>query len=177
MPKNDKFLAQNRSHLGQNGKNATNQLDKTDSKLLALLQQNARLTNLELADAVGLSPSPCLRRLKRLERDGIISRYVALVDQKAVGLPVSVFVSVKLERQREDAMAHFDAEIATYPVVLECYLMTGSWDYLLRVVAADLGAYEKFLKDRLTRIDGVSSIESYFALNQLKYNNKLPIEV
>lgn len=177
MPKNDKFLAQNRSHLGQNGKNATNQLDKTDSKLLALLQQNARLTNLELADAVGLSPSPCLRRLKRLERDGIISRYVALVDQKAVGLPVSVFVSVKLERQREDAMAHFDAEIATYPEVLECYLMTGSRDYLLRVVAADLEAYEKFLKDRLTRIDGVSSIESSFALNQVKYTNKLPIEV
>ncbi|MGI9371539.1 MAG: Lrp/AsnC family transcriptional regulator [Hyphomicrobiales bacterium] len=151
--------------------------DRVDIKLLRLLQQNGRLSNTELADAVNLSPSPCLRRLKRLEKEGVISRYVALVDQKAVGLPVSVFVSVKLERQREDAMAHFDAEIARYPEVLECYLMTGSRDYLLRVVAADLEAYEKFLKDKLTRIEGVSSIESSFALNQVKYTNTLPLNL
>ena len=150
-------------------------LDTIDRKLLALLQENGRYTNQELAERVGLSPSPCLRRLKRLEREGIISRYVAMVDQKAVGLPVSVFVSVKLEHQREDVMARFDAEIAKYPEVLECYLMTGSRDYLLRVVAEDLEAYERFLKTSLTRIDGVSSIESSFALNQVKYTNVLPI--
>ena len=150
-------------------------LDQIDKKLLNVLQQNARLTNQELAERVGLSASPCLRRLKRMEQDGVISRYVALVDQKAVGLPVSVFISVKLERQREDVMAHFDSEIAKYPEVLECYLMTGSRDYLLRVVAENLEAYERFLKEKLTRIEGVSSIESSFALNQVKYTNKLPI--
>ena len=150
-------------------------LDRIDVKILDVLQQDGRLPNQELAERVGLSPSPCLRRLKRLERDGVIQRYTAVVDQAKVGIPVSVFVSVKLERQREDVMERFERAIADYRDVVECYLMTGTRDYLLRVVTEDLSAYERFLKETLTRIDGVASIESSFALKQVKFANALPI--
>ena len=150
-------------------------MDATDVRILDALQREGRLTNMELAARVGLSVSPCLRRVKRLERDGVIQRYVAVVDQAKVGIPVSVFVSVKLERQREDVMARFEQAIAGSPEVIECYLMTGSRDYLLRVVTSDLAAYERFLKETITRIDGVASIESSFALNQVKFANALPI--
>jgi Lrp/AsnC family leucine-responsive transcriptional regulator len=151
------------------------QLDRIDVKILNLLQEDGRLSNQDLAARVGLSPSPCLRRLKRLERSGVIQRYAAVVDQSKVGIPVSVFVSVKLERQREDVLDRFERAISGCREVVECYLMTGSRDYLLRVVASDLTAYERFLKETLTRIDGVASIESSFALNQVKFANALPI--
>ena len=117
----------------------------------------------------------CLRRIRILERAGIISRYVAVLDQDKVGLPVSVFVSIKLESQRQQALDRFTKAIARWPEVLECYLMTGPRDYLLRVVVSDLAAYERFLKQKLTTVDGVSSIESSFALEQVKYTNVLPI--
>ena len=151
------------------------QLDAIDRRLLKALQSNARMSNAELAKLVGLSPSPCLRRLKILEDKGVIARYVALLDQERVGLPVSVFISIRLERQQEGALEKFEAEIKNYDEVLECYLMTGQRDYLLRVVAQDLRSYERFLKDKLTRIDGVASIESSFALSQVKYSNSLPL--
>ncbi len=151
------------------------QLDAIDRRLLKALQSNARMSNAELAKLVGLSPSPCLRRLKILEDKGVIARYVALLDQERVGLPVSVFISIRLERQHEGALEKFEAEIKNYDEVLECYLMTGQRDYLLRVVAQDLRSYERFLKDKLTRIDGVASIESSFALSQVKYSNSLPL--
>lgn len=149
--------------------------DAIDRRILDLLQNNARLSNTDLAERVGLSPSPCLRRLRILEEAGVISRYVALVDQDKVGLPVSIFVSVQLERQREEALDRFEREIQNYPEVLECYLMTGTQDFLLRVVTADLGSYERFLKEKLTRIDGVAGIQSSFALKQVKYINSLPL--
>jgi Lrp/AsnC family leucine-responsive transcriptional regulator len=150
-------------------------LDDIDRRLLSALQENGRLPVTDLAEKVGLTTSPCLRRLKILEQAGIIRGYAAHVDQKKVGLPVSVFVSVKLEMQREEALERFEAAIRDCPVVVECYLMTGSRDYLLRVVAQDLSAYERFLKETLTRIEGVASIESSFALDQVKYSNALPI--
>ena len=150
-------------------------LDAIDRQILAILQAEGRISNSDLADHVGLSPSPCLRRLRRLEEDGFISRYVAWVDQKRVGLPVSIFISIRLDRQAEDEIDRFEREIKNYPEVMECYLMTGSRDYLLRVVAADVEAYERFLKQKLTRVKGVASIESSFALNQVKYTNVLPI--
>jgi Lrp/AsnC family leucine-responsive transcriptional regulator len=150
-------------------------LDAIDRKLLTVLQQEGRITAQELAERVGLTASPCLRRIRLLEEAGVIRRYVAVVDQKAVGLPVSVFVSVKLERQREEELDRFAAAIARWPEVLECYLMTGPRDYLLRVVVPDLEAYEAFLKSKLTRLDGVQSIESSFALGQVKYTSVLPI--
>lgn len=150
-------------------------LDAIDRRLLAALQQNGRLTATELAERVGITTSPCLRRLRRLEQSGVIRGYAALLDQEKVGLPISVFVSVKLERQREDALERFEQAMRLCPQVVECYLMTGPRDYLLRVVAKDLPAYERFLKDTLTRVEGVASIESSFALAQVKHANALPI--
>ncbi len=150
-------------------------IDEIDRRILNLLQQDARLTVQEIADKVGLSASPCHRRMRRLEESGVITKTIALVDQKAVGLPVSVFVSIKLERQKEEDLERFARAISGWREVLECYLMTGPRDYLLRVVVADLGAYEQFLKQKLTRLDGLSSIESSFALDQIKYTNALPV--
>jgi Lrp/AsnC family leucine-responsive transcriptional regulator len=149
--------------------------DAIDRKILALLQDDGRMSLATLADKVGLSPSPCLRRVRLMEKAGIIARYVAVLNQRAVGLPVSVFISIKLESQREEALTKFGKAIARWPEVLECYLMTGPRDYLLRVVVADLSAYEQFLKTKLTRLDGIASIESSFALEQVKYTNVLPV--
>lgn len=129
-----------------------------------------------LAERVGLSASPCLRRIRLLEQAGVIRGYVAVLDQSAVGLPVSVFVSVKLERQREEQLDRFAKAVARWPEVLECYLMTGQRDYLMRVVVADIAAYERFIIDKLSKLDGVASIESGFALSQVKYTNVLPLE-
>lgn len=151
------------------------ELDTTDRKILELLQADGRLSINELAAKVGLSPSPCLRRVRMLERDGVISRYVAVLDQRAVGLPVSVFVSIKLEKQKQESLDRFEKAIERWPEILECYLMTGSRDYWLRVVVPDLDAYERFVKQKLTRIEGIASIESSFALQQVKYTNVLPV--
>lgn len=150
-------------------------LDSIDRKILGLLQEDGRKTIAELAEQVGLSPSPCLRRVRMLEEAGVVSRYVAVLDQQSVGLPVSVFISIKLESQREEALDRFAKAIQRWPEVLECYLMTGPRDYLLRVVVADLGAYERFLKQKLTKLSGIGSIESSFALEQVKYTNVLPL--
>ena len=133
------------------------------------------MTSQALADRVGLSPSPCLRRIRIMEEKGIIRGYVALVDQKKVDLPVSVFISIKLERQREEELDAFNAAVSQWPEVVEAYLMTGQQDFLLRVVVSDLDAYERFLKTKLTRVEGVSSIESSFALGQVKHTNVLPL--
>ena len=150
-------------------------LDALDRRILSLLQEDGRMSLADLATQVGLSPSPCLRRVRMLERAGVIARYVAVLDQRAVGLPVSVFVSIKLERQKQDALDRLAKAIERWPEVLECYLMTGPRDYWLRVVMPDLAAYEQFLKQKLTRLEGVASIESSFALEQVKYTNVLPV--
>ena len=150
-------------------------LDAIDRQILENLQDDARMRNVELAEKVGLSPSPCLRRVGNLEETGVIRGYATLVDAEAVGLPVSVFVSVTLEKQIEKALEKFEKEIRARPEVMECYLMTGDADYLLRVVTADLGAYERFLIEHLTRIPGVASIKSSFALKQVAYRTALPI--
>ncbi|EKS36503.1 MAG TPA: Lrp/AsnC family transcriptional regulator [Afipia sp.] len=151
------------------------ELDAIDRKILAILQSDSRVTMQDLADRVGLSVSPCHRRVKLLEERGVISRYIAMVDQKSVGLPVSVFISIKLERQKEEDLNRFARAISKWDEVLECYLMTGNRDYLLRVVTADLPSYEAFLKTKLTRLDGIASIESSFALSQVKYSIALPV--
>ncbi len=153
----------------------TQTLDGTDRKILALLQNDGRMSVADLAAKVGLSASPCLRRVRLLEKAGVISRYVAVLDQNAVGLPVSVFISIKLEKQKQDVLHRFAKTIERWPEVLECYLMTGPRDYWLRVVVPDLAAYERFLKQKLTRLEGIASIESSFALEQVKYTNVLPV--
>jgi Lrp/AsnC family transcriptional regulator, leucine-responsive regulatory protein len=150
-------------------------LDEIDRRILSALQQDGRLTLAELSQKVGLSASPCHRRVRLLEERGVIERYAAVINQRSVGLPVSVFISIKLESQREDSLQKFAKAIAPWPEILECYLMTGQRDYLLRVVVADLAAYEVFLKTKLTRLNGISSIESSFALEQVKYTHMLPL--
>ncbi len=139
-------------------------LDAIDRKILALLQSDGRITMQELADKVGLSVSPCHRRVKLLEERGVITRYIATVDQKSLGLHASVFVSIKLARQKEEDLDRFAKAISKWEEVLECYLMTGNRDYLLRVVVADLSSYEAFLKNKLTRLDGIASIEFEFCI-------------
>jgi Lrp/AsnC family transcriptional regulator, leucine-responsive regulatory protein len=150
-------------------------LDDADRRILKVIQEDSRVTLQAIADRVGLSASPCLRRIRNMEAAGIITAYSATVDQKAVGLPVSVFVSIKLERQRAQELDRFGDAIAHWPEVMECYLMTGQFDYLLRVVCADLAEYEAFLREKLTQLEGVRSIESSFALGQVKYSRVLPI--
>ncbi|WP_082092761.1 Lrp/AsnC family transcriptional regulator [Devosia epidermidihirudinis] len=154
---------------------AKTELTAVDRKILRALQEDGRMTVQAIADRVGLSASPCLRRIRQMEKAGIIAAYSATVDQKAVGLPVSVFISIKLERQRAHELDAFGAAISRWPEVMECYLMTGQFDFLLRVVCADLEAYEHFLREKLTQVEGVASIESSFSLGQVKYSRVLPL--
>ena len=150
-------------------------IDTTDWKILNLLQEDARITNLELSRAIGLSPSPCLARVRALEKAGYINRYVSLLDSLKVGLKVSVFINVALERQVEKALELFEASIEARPEVMECYLMTGESDYLLRVVVTDIQALEDFILNFLSKIPGVGNIKSSFALKQVKYKTALPL--
>ncbi len=150
-------------------------LDATDWKILAALQENARISNLELAKQVHLSPSPCLTRVRRLEEGGLISRYVTLLDAAALGLNVSVLIQVRLEKQVEAALETFEKAIAERPEVMECYLMTGDSDYLIRVVVPDVRALERFIVDFLSRVPGVGNIKSSFSLKQVKYKTALPL--
>lgn len=150
-------------------------IDEIDRKILRTLQANAKITVGELADEIGLSPSPCARRVRLLEQAGVIKGYTAVIDQKKVGLPISAFASIKLERQREEDLDRFAEAVSRWPEVVDCYLMTGQRDYLMRIVASDLEAYERFLKDKLTRLDNVASIETSFALGQVKRSEVLPI--
>lgn len=150
-------------------------LDAIDCSILNALQEDARISNVDLSEKVNLSPSPCLRRVRRLESEGTIRSYVTLLDPAEVGLPVSVFVQVSLERQVDDALENFEREIVARPEVMECYLMTGDSDYLLRVVAPDLESFQRFLLEHLTRIPGVASIKSSFALKQVSYRTALPL--
>lgn len=150
-------------------------LDALDRRILQELQHNAKLTNAELARRVGLSPSPCLARVRALEASGVIHRHVTLLDPLRVGLGVSVFIEVRLEQQVERALQSFEAAISAYPEVLECYLMTGDSDYLLRVVVPDVPALERFIVQRLSKVRGVANIRSSFALKQVKYETALPV--
>lgn len=149
--------------------------DAIDRRILDCLQENARISNADLAREVGLSASACSRRVHELEETGVIQRYATLLDPVVAGMPVSVFVSVTLEKQVEQDLELFEAAIRALPEVMECYLMTGDSDYLLRVVASDVAAFRRFLMDHLTRIPGVANIRSSFALNQVKYRTALPL--
>ncbi len=148
--------------------------DALDRKILDKLQENGRITNQELADAIGLSPSPCLRRVRNLEALGIISGYVALVDPDVVGLSVAAFVRVRLDQQDDRHLAEFEAAVAEFPEVMECYLMSGDADYQMRVLVGSLRAFEDFLRHRLTRVKGVANVTTSFALRPVIYKTALP---
>ena len=150
-------------------------LDAIDRRIIAAIQDDGRITTNDLAEKVGLSPSPCARRLRLLENSGVIAGYTAIIDQKKVGLPISAFASIKLERQREEDLQLFADAVASWREVADFYLITGQLDYLLRIVVRDLEAYEAFIKDKLTRLDGVASIETSFALGQVKRSERLPL--
>ena len=150
-------------------------IDKIDRQIIAVVQGNGKITVQALAERVGLSPSPCARRVRMLEEAGIIKGYAAIIDQKKVGLPINAFASIKLERQLEEDLDRFAQAVTRWPEVVDCYLMTGQRDYLMRIVARDLDAYERFLKDKLTRLDNVASIETSFALGQVKRSEILPL--
>jgi Lrp/AsnC family transcriptional regulator, leucine-responsive regulatory protein len=150
-------------------------LDNIDRKILALLQANGRITNQELADTVGLSPSPCLRRVRQLEQAGVVANYVALLDPSAVGLSVTAFVRVRLGAQDDIQLARFETAIAEFTEVMECYLMTGDSDYQIRVLVGSLEEFEDFLRQKLTRLPGVSQVTSSFALRPIVYRTALPV--
>lgn len=150
-------------------------LDRTDIGILNRLQQDARVTNAELARAVNLSPTPCFNRVKAMEELGLIRQQVTLLAPEMLGLNVNVFIHVSLEKQVEDALARFEAAIDERPEVMECYLMTGDADYLLRVLVPDIQALERFILDHLTKIPGVANIRSSFALKQVRYKTALPL--
>jgi Lrp/AsnC family transcriptional regulator, leucine-responsive regulatory protein len=152
-------------------------LDTIDQKILTLLQANGRITNQELADTVGLSPSPCLRRVRQPEQEGVIANYVALLDPGAVGLGVTAFVRVRLGAQDDIQLARFESAIAEFSEVMECYLMTGDSDYQIRVLVSSLEEFEDFLRQKLTRIPGVSQVTSSFALRPIVYRTALPVIV
>ena len=149
-------------------------LDAIDKRILSILQTDGRISNQDLADQIGLSPSPCLRRVKDLESRGIVQRYVALVDPIAVGQGLQAVVEVRLDRQTGDSVARFEKEILKYPQVLECDLMAGDWDYVLRVVARDLDEFREFCVNRLARIAGVGNVKSNISMKRVKYSTALP---
>ncbi|MGB8624480.1 MAG: Lrp/AsnC family transcriptional regulator [Paracoccaceae bacterium] len=149
-------------------------MDAIDRRILTALQRDGRLTLADLSAAVGLSPTPCARRVARLEKEGVITGYGARVDQAKLGLPISIFVSVELERQSRDTIDAFERTIATFEEVMECHLMTGSRDILIKVVAEDLTAFDRFLEDRLMRVPGIRAMRSSFTLRTLVRRDALP---
>jgi DNA-binding Lrp family transcriptional regulator len=150
-------------------------LDAIDLRILDQVQREGALTNVELARRVHLSPSPCLTRVKALEAAGVIDRYVALCSASALGLGLNVFISISLRAQAKESLAIFERQIAQHDEVMECYLMTGDSDYLIRVVVADMAALEKFILEQLTPIAGIEKIRSSFALKQVRYKTALPL--
>jgi Lrp/AsnC family transcriptional regulator, leucine-responsive regulatory protein len=153
----------------------SHKLDEIDRRILAALQEDGRITNVSLAKKVNLSPSPCLLRVKVLEKEGFIGRYVTLLNPSALGLGVNVFIQVRLEKQIEPSINAFEKAIGSRPEVMECYLMTGTSDYLLRVVVADLDEFQDFVTGFLSKISVVGNIQSSVALKQVKYQTALPL--
>lgn len=151
-------------------------LDEIDLRILNVLQRDGRISNQDLADLVGLSPSPCLRRVKHLEKSGVVEKYVALVNPTAVERGLQAFVEVRLDRQTRAAVDRFEAEILKHPEVLECYLMAGDCDYLLRVVVHDLEEFRDFHMNSLAKIPGVGNVKSHISMKQVKYSTALPLK-
>ena len=152
-------------------------LDRTDRRILLAMQGNARISNLELAEMVGLSPTPCSRRVKRLEESGLIRQHVTLLNQSMLGLKLTAYIGISMDRHTPDRFETFEAEVAGYPEVMECSVVTGqSSDYLLKAVVPDMEYYEKFLLGRLTRIAGVAGVHSSFELRRVVYRTELPLD-
>ncbi len=153
----------------------TDLLSKTDKKILDILQNDSDLTNMELAERVGLSTAPCWRRVKRMQDLGVISRKVMLVDPKKLDLDIIVYASVKLSQHTEEALEIFENTIITYPEVTECYTISGSMDYMLRIITRDMHSYEEFLRKKLLKMNMVNEIHSRFTVTKVKYTTAIPL--
>ncbi len=151
-------------------------MDTKDRQIVRLLQQDGRLTNQDLAERVGLSPSPCLRRVRLLEQAGVIQGYGAIVDQQRYGLPVTAFIRVRLERHARDLVQQFEETIRQLDEVMDCHLLTGDADYLLRVIVADLEAYERFIRRKMHAIAGIASLDTTFAYGVVKSTRTFPAD-
>ena len=150
-------------------------LDRYEKRILALLQEDASLSTAAIAEKVGLSSSPCWRRIDRLEREGFIKRKVALVDRRKIGLNAQIFAQIKLNAHGRANLDEFTTAIRAFPEVLECYVLMGSVDFLIRIVATDIEAYERFFFDRLSQLPGVQEVNSTVALSEIKATTELPI--
>jgi Lrp/AsnC family transcriptional regulator, leucine-responsive regulatory protein len=154
----------------------TKGMDTKDRQIVRLLQQDGRLTNQDLAERVGLSPSPCLRRVRLLEQAGVIQGYGAIVDQQRYGLPVTAFIRVRLERHARDLVQQFEEAIRQLDEVMDCHLLTGDADYLLRVIVADLESYERFIRRKMHAIAGIASLDTTFAYGVVKSSRTFPAD-
>jgi Lrp/AsnC family leucine-responsive transcriptional regulator len=151
-------------------------LDRTDRRILDELQKDGAISNLDLADKVGLSPSPCSRRVKALQASGIIQKTVAILNPKALGLDMVAMISISMDRHTPERFENFEILVAGFPEVLECYLITGSSaDYLLKVIVKDMDGYQQFLLGKLTRIEGVSGVHSSFVMRKVVDSSRLPM--
>ena len=150
-------------------------LDRYDRVILAELQRDGRISNVQLAGLVSLSESACLRRVRALEQAGLIERYVALLDQKEAGLPGTVFVHIALRREEQSELAAFETAVQSIPEVMECYLMTGEFDYLLRLVISDMADFERLHNEALTRLPGVARVNSSVAIRTVRKTTELPL--
>src|ERR1700747_27118 len=151
------------------------EIDRYDRAIVRLLQQDARITNARLADEVSLSESACLRRVRALEQSGLIQGYTALIDQHKAGFPVNVFVNITLDRQSQAGLEAFESAVRKVPEVMECYLMTGEHDYLLRLVVTDLADFERIHNQHLTRLPSVARVQSSFAMRTVTRSRSLPM--
>lgn len=149
--------------------------DRIDLAILEQLQQNARLSNNELAEKVGLSPSPCWRRVKRLEEQGVITGYVALLNPEYTGTPIMAYAHISLTDHRPESIADFDLFVQDCPQILECSSLSGQYDYLLKIVSRSMSEYEHFISSELLHLPGVQSVNTSFVLDQKKYTTALPL--
>lgn len=152
-------------------------MDHIDAKIIHALQQDGRLTNQDLADKIGLSPSPCLRRVRNLEKQGLIQGYSAIVDQRACGFPITCFVRIRLSIHAEDTVKDFEQTVLDRPEIMDCYLMAGGSDYQLRVVTGSLDEYEELVRNTFQRLPGVASVETSFAYGTVKKSLILPVKL
>ncbi|MBO6506826.1 MAG: Lrp/AsnC family transcriptional regulator [Kordiimonadaceae bacterium] len=150
-------------------------MDSQEKKILELLQQNGRMSNVMLAEAIGLSESPTIRRVKMLEQSGVIDRYVALLNQRAIGLQVTAFVSVKMERQPDNDWSEFHESVADEPHIVECHAMSGAYDFLMKVVARDMDHFAELVMQEILKYPGVAHVESSFSLRPIKASHALPV--
>jgi Lrp/AsnC family leucine-responsive transcriptional regulator len=152
-------------------------LDRTDRRILQAMQHNGRITNLELAEVVGLSPTPCSRRVKRLQESRLIRGHVTLLNQSMLGLKITAYIGITMDRHTPDRFEAFEEQVKTFDEVMECSVVTGqSADYLLKAVVPDMEYYEKFLLGKLTRIEGVAGVHSSFELRRVVQRTALPLE-